>query len=212
MAEENKHPKVLAKQAKEVRLPTSAYGLALSDDDNLCHVTGMDGGVHAVEIQSGKTKRIGGHDSYAASLERLPGSQTLISAGYDGRILWHDLAKREVVRDVKAHDFWSWQLKVSAAGTRLASVTGRYACGGYKYEPAPEVEPSVRDYDTATGEHLAKFPHIPPVQSLAFSPDNRFLAAGNLMGEIRVWDLAKREQVAKWATGSFTGWGIIKGH
>ena len=81
MAEENKHPKVLAKQAKEVRLPTAAYGLALSDDDNLCHVTGMDGGVHAVEIQSGKTKRIGGHDSYAASLERLPGSQTLISAG-----------------------------------------------------------------------------------------------------------------------------------
>ena len=212
MAEENKHPKVLAKQAKEVRLPTSAYGLALSDDDNLCHVTGMDGGVHEVEIQSGKTKRIGGHDSYAASLERLPGSQTLISAGYDGRILWHDLAKREVVRDVKAHDFWSWQMKVSADGTRLASVTGRYACGGYKYEPAPEVEPSVRVYDTATGEHLAKFPHIPPVQSLAFSPDNRFLAAGNLMGEIRVWDLAKREQVAKWITGSFTGWGIIKGH
>ena len=112
MAEENKHPKVLAKQGREVRLPTSAYGLALSDDDNLCHVTGMDGGVHAVEIQSGKTKRIGGHDSYAASLERLPGSQTLISAGYDGRILWHDLAKREVVRDVKAHDFWSWQMKV----------------------------------------------------------------------------------------------------
>ena len=51
----------------------------------------MDGGVHEVEIQSGKTKRIGGHDSYAASLERLPGSQTLISAGYDGFILWHDL-------------------------------------------------------------------------------------------------------------------------
>ena len=32
------------------------------------------------------------------------------------------------------------------------------------------------------------------------------------MGEIRVWDLAKRKQVAKWTTGSFTGWGIIKGH
>ena len=50
MAEENKHPKVLAKQAKEVRLPTAAYGLALSDDDNLCHVTGMDGGVHELSL------------------------------------------------------------------------------------------------------------------------------------------------------------------
>ena len=63
MAEENKHPKVLAKQAKEVRLPTSANGLALSDDDNLCHVTGMDGGVHEVVIQYSKTKSIGGQDS-----------------------------------------------------------------------------------------------------------------------------------------------------
>ncbi|MDD9866449.1 MAG: hypothetical protein OXS32_08885 [Verrucomicrobiales bacterium] len=127
MAEEIQQPKVQAKQAKEVRLPTSAYGLALSSDDNLCHVTGMDGGVHEVEIPSGETKRIGGHDSYAASLERLPGSQTLISAGYDGRILWHDLAKRELVRDVKARDFWSWQMKVSDDETRLDSVTGRYA-------------------------------------------------------------------------------------
>ena len=212
MDNEKQQPKVQAKQAKEVRLPTAALGLALSDDDNLCHVTGMDGGVHGVEIHSGKTKRIGGHQSYAASIERLPESQTLISAGYDGRILWHDLANREIVREIKAHNFWSWQMKVSADGTMLASVPGRYACGGYKYEPAPEVEPSVRVYDTATGEPLAKFSHVPPVQSLAFSPDERYLAAGNLMGEIRIWDLAKHEQVANWTTGSFTGWGIIKGH
>ncbi len=212
MDAKKQQPKVLAKQANEVRLPTSALGLALSEDDNLCHVTGMDGGVYEVKIGSSKTKRIGGHESYAASLERLPDSQTLISAGYDGRILWHDLDKQEVVRDVKAHDFWSWQMKVSADGTKLASATGRYTCGGYKYEPAPEVEPSVRIYDTATGEALAKFPHVPPVQSLAFSPDNRYVAAGNLMGEVRVWDLAKHEQVANWTTSSFTGWGIIKGH
>ena len=212
MADEKQLPKVQAKEAKEVRLPTSALGLALSEDDNLCHVTGMDGGVHEVEVGSGKTKRVGRHESYASSLERLPGTQTLVSAGYDGRLIWHDLAKRNVIREVKAHDFWSWQMKVSTDGTKLASVTGRYACGGYKYEPAPEAEPSVRVYDTATGEPLAKFPHVPPVQSLAFSPDNRFLAAGNLMGEVCVWDLAKRKQVANWTTSSFTGWGIIKGH
>ena len=54
MDNEKQQPKVQAKQAKEVRLPTAALGLALSDDDNLCHVTGMDGGVHGVEIDSGK--------------------------------------------------------------------------------------------------------------------------------------------------------------
>ena len=79
MADEKQQPKVQAKEAKEVRLPTSALGLALSDDDNLCHVTGMDGGVHEVEVDSGQTKRVGGHESYAASLERPPGSHENIA-------------------------------------------------------------------------------------------------------------------------------------
>ena len=203
---------VKVKQIQEIKLPSAALGLALTEDDSFCHVTGMDGGVHKVNIDSKKTKRIGEHQSYAASLEYLSNQQTLISAGYDGHIIWHDLVKGSVYRNLKAHDFWSWQMKISANGSRLASVTGQYVCGGYKYEPALETEPSVCVYDTQTGESLAKFPHVPPVQSLAFSPDNRFLAAGNLMGEIRIWDLKKSEQVAKWTTGDFTGWGIIKGH
>lgn len=201
-----------AEQVKEIKLPTAALGMALSEDDNLCHVTGMDGGVYEVQIDSDKARCVAKHESYAASLERLPGSQMLISAGYDGRILWHDLAVGNIIREIKAHDFWSWQMKVSADGRKLASVTGRYVCGGYKYEPAPEVEPSVRLYDTITGEHLAEFSHVPPVQSLAFSPDSHLLASGNLMGEVRIWDLVKRKQIAKWTTNSFTGWGIIKGH
>ncbi|MBA19491.1 MAG: hypothetical protein CMO70_07195 [Verrucomicrobiales bacterium] len=203
---------VKAKLEKEIKLPSAALGLALSENDDFCHVTGMDRGVHQVNIDSGKTKRIGEHKSYAASVELLPDRQTLISAGYDGHIIWHDLAKKNVHRNIKAHNFWSWQMKISADGSKLASVTGQYICGGYKYEPAPETEPSVCVFDTKTGKSLAKFPHVPPVQSLAFSPDNRFLAAGNLMGEVRVWDLVKSQQVANWTTGAFTGWGIIKGH
>jgi hypothetical protein len=38
------------------------------------------------------------------------------------------------------------------------------------------------------------------------------LAAGNLMGLIRVWEVSTGKEVASWTTPSFTGWGIIKGH
>ena len=123
---------VNAKQDKEIKLPSAALGLSLSRDDSLCHATGMDGGVHEINVESGKAKQIGEHQSYAASLELMPDQKTLISAGYDGHIIWHDLDGRKVLRNIKAHDFWSWQMKISDDGSKLASVTGRYACGGYK--------------------------------------------------------------------------------
>jgi WD40 repeat protein len=113
---------------------------------------------------------------------------------------------------VKAHDFWSWDMAVSADGAVVASVTGRYEAGGYKYEPAPETEPSVKVFDAKTGELRHQFPHVPPVQAVAITPDGRHVATGNLMGEIRVWDIASGKQVSQWTTPDLTSWGIIKSH
>ncbi|MGY8686535.1 MAG: WD40 repeat domain-containing protein, partial [Verrucomicrobiales bacterium] len=67
-------------------------------------------------------------------------------------------------------------------------------------------------YSTKSGDLKATFSHGPPVQSVTFSRDGRYVAAGNLMGEIRVWELETQTLVANWTTGDFTGWGIIKGH
>jgi hypothetical protein len=67
----------------------------------------------------------------------LLGGKTVISAGYDGVLQWHDVEARKTIRKVKAHDFWSWDMDVSADGSVVASVTGRYEAGGYKYEPRP---------------------------------------------------------------------------
>ena len=40
------------------------------------------------------------------------------------------------------------------------------------------------------------FEHTPPVQIVAFSPDGRHLAAGNMMVEVGVWDLESGARVA----------------
>ena len=121
------------------------------------------------------------HESYASSVALLPDGVTLISAGYDGALLWHDLKERKTTRRVKAHEFWSWNMDVSTDGALVASVTGRYEAGGYKYEPAPEREPSVKVFDAKTGELRHALPHVPPVQAVALSPDGKHVAAGNLM-------------------------------
>jgi WD40 repeat protein len=155
------------------------------------------------------------HQSFASGCVLLPDGRTVISGGYDGRLLWHDVETRRCTRRVQAHQFWNWQLALSPDGRRLATTTGQYLPGGWKYEPAPETEPSVKLFDTASGELVAGFTHIPPVTSCAFSSDGTHVAAANMMGEVRVWEVrsgAGAAPVSQWKTPDFTSWGTIKTH
>lgn len=197
---------------KEISLPSAVLALDATPDGRTLFAACQDGGVFTVDAESGRAERLGGHESYASGVALLPGGRQLISAGYDGVLQWHDLAERKTVRSRRVHEFWSWGMDVSADGALVASVTGRYEAGGYKYEPAPEREPSVQVLDARTGELVRAFSHVPPVQSVAFTPDGRHVAAGNLMGEVRVWEVATGRQVARWENADLTSWGIIKSH
>jgi len=199
-------------QEKMISLPAAVLGVDLSPDGKTALAASMDGGVYAVEIESGRYEQFGKHASYASGVKFVPGANLAISAGYDGALIWHDLTAKQLIRKVQAHKFWSWKLAVSADGKFAASVTGQYLAGGYKYEPAAASEPTVKVFDAATGELRHGFELTPPVLSVAFSPDAKFVAAGNLMGDLRVWDLESGQEAARWNTPDFTSWGIIKSH
>jgi len=197
---------------KEFSLPSAVLALDASPDGKTLLAACQDGGVFVVDAESGKPQLLGQHESYASGVALFPDGKSVLSAGYDGVLQWHHLAERKTFRKVKAHEFWCWDLDLSLDGSLAASVTGRYEAGGYKYEPAPEREASVKVFDAATGELRHHFSHVPPVQAVAISPDNRYVAAGNLMGEIRVWELATGKQVSQWTTPDLTSWGVIKSH
>jgi len=203
---------VKAEQAKILKLPSTVLGLDVSADASHLYAACMDGGVYQVDAKSGDSTPLYKHESFASGVHVLPQSTTLISAGYDGAVIWYDLAAKKSIRTVPAHQFWSWQSALSADGKLFASVTGQYRAGGIKYEPAPETEPSVKVLDSESGKTIHEFSHVPSVQAVAFSPDGQYLAAGNLMGETRVWELSTGKQVAAWTTPGFTSWGIIKAH
>jgi WD40 repeat protein len=171
----------------------------------------MDG-VYMADLPSKSAERIGQHESYVSSAAFLPAQDAVVSAGYDGAIQWFDLATRQQTRHLELHEFWSWDMAVSPDQAMMASVTGQYLAGGYKYEPLAEREPSLRIVSATSGEVLHSLPHVPSVQAVAFSPDSQFVAAGNLMGEVRVWNCQSSELAAQWTTPDFTSWGIIKSH
>ncbi|MCW5558331.1 MAG: hypothetical protein KIT22_10930 [Verrucomicrobiae bacterium] len=200
---------------KEHSLPTGVLGLAITPEGGRAFAACADGAIYAVDIDTGNAEPFESrHPSFASGCVLLPDGRTLISGGYDGALLWHDVETRRSQRRVMAHRFWNWQLALSADGRRLAATTGQYLPGGWKYEPAPEAEPSVKVFDTASGQLVASFHHVPPVLSCAFSPDGLHLAAANMMGEVRVWDLRSgtTAPAAQWTSPDFTSWGTIKTH
>ena len=199
------------KRSARHKLPTGVLDIATRPGAEMIYAACMDG-VYRLDPGTGEHRRLTRHRSYSSGVVCLPEAPMLITAGFDGALLWFDLQRESLVRRVQAHQFWSWQMALSPDGRHVASVTGQYLAGGIKYEPAPEREPSVRVYDAQTGDLCHGFSHVPSVQSVAFSPDSRFVAAANLMGEVRIWDLDTGERVAEWTTDAFTSWGIIKSH
>jgi WD40 repeat protein len=196
-------------KTKDLKLPTGVLGVALGNGK--LYAACMDGMVYAVDPARGDAAPFAEkHGSFASGCVLLPGGKTLVSAGYDGQLRWHDTATKRCVRKVKAHSFWSWQLALSPDGQRLATVTGQYLAGGEKYEPAAWPEPTVKVFDAESGELVRALEHGPPVLSVTFAPDNRHVAAANMMGEIGVWDLDSGKRVALVTTPDFTSWGIIK--
>jgi len=207
-------PKLTKK--KEITLPSHVLDLTLGPENKL-YAACFDGGIYEVstnfKLIGDAYKEIGRHENYASGINWSASQNTLVSASYDGDLKWIDPHEKKETRSVKAHNFWSWQSRISPDGKLVASTTGQYLCGGYKYEPAPETEPSIKVFDVATGELRHSFPHTPPVQSVAFSNDGKLVAAGNLMGEVILWDLSQNgKEIARIKTPDFTGWGIIKGH
>ena len=200
---------------RETKLPTGALGLAISPDASSAYAACADGSIHHVDLASGTAREFTGkHTSFASGCVLLPDGKTVISGGYDGALLWHDTTSGQSWRRLLAHRFWSWQLALSPDGSRIASSTGQYLPGGWKYEPAPETEPSVKVFDTRSGDLVAELEHVPPVQCCAFSPDGHFLAAGNMMGEVRIWDLRqpRHASASSFTSPDFTSWGSIKTH
>ncbi|MCA9176333.1 MAG: hypothetical protein KDB14_17725 [Planctomycetales bacterium] len=197
------------KRTIDFKLPMAVLDQSLTPDGLIAAC--MDG-VYFVRFADKSHQKIDQHESYVSSVRVVAGGARAISAGYDGALHWHDLRQPRRERRLQLHEFWSWDMRVAPNEKWLASVTGQYLAGGYKYEPQAEREPSVRVVDVESGELLQALPHVPSVQAVACSPDSQFVAAGNLMGEVRVWNVDSGELVADWTTPDFTSWGIIKSH
>jgi WD40 repeat protein len=122
------------------------------------------------------------HESWVGALAFAGGGKTLITGGYDGRILWWPVVgdKPQPLRSIQAHTGWVRALAVSRDGKWLAS-------GGNDH--------LVKIWNTADGTLVRELRgHQSHVYSVLFHPGGALLS-GDLQGELRQWDTATGKTV-----------------
>ncbi|HEY7326654.1 MAG TPA: hypothetical protein VH592_03375 [Gemmataceae bacterium] len=177
------------KVVKDLSRPEIVFCLARAPGSSRLIFAGSDLAIHDVDVAADKVepKEIGKHGSYVTGL--VLAGKSVISGGYDGRLVWWDLETRKQLRAVPAHSKWVRKLALSPDGNTIASVADDMVC---------------RLWDAASGRllrdlrgHQEQTPHHFPSMLFvcAFSPDGRFLATADKIGHIVVWDVSSGKPV-----------------
>jgi len=130
--------------------------------------------------------RWNGHDNYVSAVTFAitpKDDRFVITGGYDRKLVWWNEVNGQQVRSLAAHDGWVRGLVVNPDGTLIASVGD---------------DMLVKVWRTDTGElvrtlsgHAKLTPqgHVTALYAVAISPDGKHVAAGDRIGQVRVWEL-----------------------
>ena len=188
------------------QLPRKEIVFALARRPNTSRIFfgGSDFAVSELDLDKDKLepKELGRHESYVTSLA-LAGT-TLVSGGYDGKLIWWNTESGSQVRSVAAHDKWIRCAKASPDGNVLASVADDMVC---------------RIWDIASGRmirdlrgHAERTPHDFPsmLYACAFSPDGRALATGDKVGHVVIWDIESGRSTCSFEAPTFYTWDPVQ--
>jgi WD40 repeat protein len=144
------------------------------------------------ELSTGKATELAGHDSWVRGFAFPAMGETLITAGYDGRLMWWPTAAEQPTptRTVDAHVGWIRAVALSPNGQLLAT------CGN---------DLKVKLWNVADGSLVREFAgHERHVYHVAFHPDGKHLASGDLVAKFIDWDLETGAKTREFAIASLT--------
>ncbi len=159
-----------------------------------------DGQVYDLDSQAEKPefKTHAGHGPFVTGVA-IAGS-TLVSGGYDCRLIWRNLESGEILKTVEnAHARWIRKLAASPSGERIASVADDMVCRVWDAQGTLVHE--LRGHEEQTPHH---FPSM--LYTCTFSADGQQLATADKTGRIWLWNMADGQKAAQLEAPGFYTW------
>ena len=138
----------------------------------------QDSRVWRWEWQTENVVELAAHDSWVRAMAFVDAGQTLLTGGYDGRVIWWPAteAQPKPGRTLEAHQGWIRSLAVSPDNQWFASAANDHL---------------VKLWSVADGTLVRQFEgHAAHVYSVAFHPDGDRLISGDLTGRVIDWNVA----------------------
>ena len=178
------------RQAGDYSRQVIQLAVALGDRPGRAYFGCSDFKVYAADLAAAKvefTELHGAHQSYVTGVAFAGGS--VISGGYDGKLVWCDPAEKKVTRTVDAHAKWVRKVVASPDGELVASVADDMVCKLWNARTGVMVK-ELRGHAERTPHH---FPSM--LYAVCFSADGRKLATCDKVGKVVVWDVASGSQL-----------------
>jgi WD40 repeat protein len=171
------------------------YALSFDPAANRLYAGSEDYSVYVFDPAAAKKEPLAKwtkHDNYVSASAFVARGETksLVTGSYDRSLIWWDIDKGEPARTVAAHDGWVRDLVVTPDGSRLIS------CGDDMLVKLWEAD-SGKPIRSLEG-HAKQTPqgHVTALYALAVSPDGKYVASGDRIGGVIVWEVETGKKAA----------------
>jgi WD40 repeat protein len=178
------------KQVKDLGRAGAFLAVARQPNSSRLFLGSTDFKIYDIDLAQAKpeVKELGGHQSYVTGVT-LAG-KTLITGSYDQKLIWWDLEKKSQIRTVDAHQKWIRRIVATPDGKTVASIADDMVCRIWDVESGRMLR-ELRGHQPKTPHH---FPSM--LYAVAVSADGKYLATGDKVGHVVVWELATGKQLA----------------
>jgi WD40 repeat protein len=177
------------KQLKDHSRPAAIFAVAQAPKSEKVYLASQDFKVYEADLAAAKfePKELYAHGSYVTGVA-LAG-KTLISGGYDGKLIWWDTTANKQIRTVDAHAKWIRKVIASPDGSLVASVADDMVCKLWDASTGKLVK-ELRGHKEKTPQGFGSM-----LYTCAFSNDGKLLATADKVAHVIVWDVEGGKEV-----------------